>query len=652
VSTNLTFGSNSLGVQKNLERSAKAAESAFQRLSTGLRINDAGDDAAGLSIAESLKSKRLIYTKGVENLNDGISLLTIAEEAVEALTAVTERLVELAEEASTGTISRTQRVTLDQEAQALKEEYARIVQSAEYNGRKLFDASFGRLSLQGGDGESGQITNVLGGAIGVGSFTQINSLSVSNTNVEDVVVGDLNNDGIDDLVGLAFGGVASRISVRLGNEDGSFQVANEYTGHFVGAVKLADANNDGNLDIFSVGAGSFQIRLGDGEGGFGAITSIGTGLSVAHEIDIGDLNGDGVLDVVAVGTVTRQTGSYPTYYYYNDSKTSVLLGNGSGGFGAANILTDATDTYDQNSPYADNSTVGVTLGDINGDGNLDILSGVTDGNVKIRLGNGSGTSFTTSTLSTGFSVSELQLGDLDSDGDLDLVTANEVRDVYGVSSAPKVMTFLGNGQGTLTLSGTFDTSGLVGVESDIELADFNGDGNLDVISSETGSAVIRLGQGNGNLSSATSISNTSHEFAIGDFNRDGAIDIATGSSSSAIHILHANVTSGIAPLVDFSLRTRSDANQALSKFNSKLDQLEVQTGVIAAFQERVDIGKGFLEVAAENFAAAESRIRDTDVAEDSSIIAKFNIIKKTASAVLIQANLQPARVLKLLDPDS
>ena len=141
----VTLGSNigALKALRSLQKSTERLNSVFQRLSSGQRINRASDDAAGLAIAESLKADQKIINQGVRNLNDGATLLNIADSALESLSAITLRLKELAQQASNGTLSGTQRQVLDKEAQALSKEYTRIVQTTSYNGIKLLDGSLG-----------------------------------------------------------------------------------------------------------------------------------------------------------------------------------------------------------------------------------------------------------------------------------------------------------------------------------------------------------------------------------------------------------------------------------------------------------------------------------------------------------------------------
>ena len=152
-------------------QSTQAVQQSFTRLSSGLRINKASDDAAGLAISESLNVDARVYTQGIRNLNDGISLTNIADGAIESLSNIVIRQEELAEQAANGTLGSKQRSVLDAEAAALSQEFFRIARTAEFNGQQLLDGTIGDVMLQAGYGESGGIlVGGFGGAMGTGGF--------------------------------------------------------------------------------------------------------------------------------------------------------------------------------------------------------------------------------------------------------------------------------------------------------------------------------------------------------------------------------------------------------------------------------------------------------------------------------------------------
>lgn len=136
VSTFISIGTNisSQKAQRQLDLNGTNLGRVFERLASGQRINRASDDVAGLAVSSSLRADQRVYTQGVRNLNDGVSLLNVADGAVSQLSSIVMRLRELAEQASNGILGDQQRSSLDDEAQALREEYNRIAQSTEFNG--------------------------------------------------------------------------------------------------------------------------------------------------------------------------------------------------------------------------------------------------------------------------------------------------------------------------------------------------------------------------------------------------------------------------------------------------------------------------------------------------------------------------------------
>ncbi len=144
----------SLNAQRGLDQSSSQIAQSFSRLASGLRINKASDDAAGLAISESLRVDTRIYQQGMRNLNDGLSLINITEGAVQELKNILIRGRELTTQASNDTLSDHQRSALDEELQALGEEYNRIVETTAFNGISGFSNDNSPLVLQGGYGSN------------------------------------------------------------------------------------------------------------------------------------------------------------------------------------------------------------------------------------------------------------------------------------------------------------------------------------------------------------------------------------------------------------------------------------------------------------------------------------------------------------------
>ena len=147
----VTLGKNisSLRAQRALSDVTSQLTSTYERLSSGQRINRASDDAAGLSVADSLNVKARLFTQATRNINDGVSLLNIRDSALGEVSSVLTRMTELAEQAANGTFSSRQRASLDDEFRELREEIYRIGQTSQFNGLALFADALG-VDLQVG----------------------------------------------------------------------------------------------------------------------------------------------------------------------------------------------------------------------------------------------------------------------------------------------------------------------------------------------------------------------------------------------------------------------------------------------------------------------------------------------------------------------
>jgi flagellin len=143
-----------LSAQRNLESTSNRLTTSYQRLSSGLRINKASDDAAGLAIAENLKAGASTATIAMRNANDGISVITIADQAAGQITNVLNRMAELAEQSSNGVVDNTQRSALQNEFTALTSEIERIAITTKFNGLPLLNGEKDLTFQVGFDGGS------------------------------------------------------------------------------------------------------------------------------------------------------------------------------------------------------------------------------------------------------------------------------------------------------------------------------------------------------------------------------------------------------------------------------------------------------------------------------------------------------------------
>lgn len=171
VNTNVA----SINAQRNLNVTQLALGKSLERLSSGYRINRAGDDAAGLAISENMRAQIRSMNQAVRNANDGVSLVQTAEGALNEVSNILVRMRELATQGATGTVSSEQRGYIDSEFQALKGEIDRIASSSEFNGAKLLDGTSATYSFQvgarntGNDVISVSISAAGANSIGVGT---------------------------------------------------------------------------------------------------------------------------------------------------------------------------------------------------------------------------------------------------------------------------------------------------------------------------------------------------------------------------------------------------------------------------------------------------------------------------------------------------
>ncbi len=137
----------SLNAQRNLSISQGMLSKSMQRLSSGLRINGASDDAAGLAISENMRGQIRSMNQATKNANDGVSLIQTAEGSLNETSAILVRMRELATQSATGTVGSTERSYIQGEMNKLSSEIDRIANSTEFNGQKLLNGT-----LSGGSG--------------------------------------------------------------------------------------------------------------------------------------------------------------------------------------------------------------------------------------------------------------------------------------------------------------------------------------------------------------------------------------------------------------------------------------------------------------------------------------------------------------------
>ena len=320
-------------------------------------------------------------------------------------------------------------------------------------------------------------------------------------------MGDVDGDGRLDIV--TANGYSNNVSVLLGNSNGTFKPkANFATGTNPQSVTLGDVNRDGKLDIITANNNSTNVSvlLGNGNGTFKPKVDYATG-KFPQSVTLGDVNADGRLDII---TADR-----------NSNTVSVLLSTGSG-FKAQTFTTGT-------------KPVSVTLGDLNGDGRLDIIAAnFYSTSVSVLLGNGNGTFKPKADFAAGFNPKSVTLGDVNGDGRLDIVCAN--------NGSADVSVLLANGGSNISNFSSNTVNINVGSNTlrDVQMADMNGDGNLDLLTtsyaSSGGGVILNLGNGNGTFKTFTSIltkGTRPYSIQVADINRDGKLDVVASLPTTA-----------------------------------------------------------------------------------------------------------------------
>lgn len=255
INTNIA----SINAQRNLDTSQKDNMTALQRLSSGLRINSARDDAAGMAISTRFTTQVEGLKVGIRNAGDGVSLAQTAEGALGAMTSALQRMRELALQSANATNSDIDRVALNAEVSQLKSEIDRIAEKTNFNGTRLLDGSFTDVTFQVGANEgeslSFSVAEVSGSTLGIGEDAGLSSFSTSDA----LSKGDLIINGISIDSSKAADDTAS-VDNSAGSAIAKAAAINKKTEE-TGVIATVNTNTASGSDMTGAVGASGQITI-------------------------------------------------------------------------------------------------------------------------------------------------------------------------------------------------------------------------------------------------------------------------------------------------------------------------------------------------------------------------------------------------------
>jgi flagellin len=622
----------SLGISNGMAQTSRLIERSLQRLSTGKRVNSARDDVAGYSTIVGLESKIRGIQQANLNINQSIGLLQTADAAISVQSDIVQRMREISVQAANGTLSSSDRSKLNNELNALMDEFNRITNETEFGGIKLLDGSFGTKTMQIGAGENDsldvtlsslQASSAFSKTIGAGTFKSVVTISVGTVN-DDNALADMDGDGDLDIITADDDGTT--ISVLKNRGDGTFSPRVTQTGGAAPIkMEVGDLNNDGAIDVVVTDdtANTIEVFINNGDGTLKQRVTYDITEAAATEFKIADVDGDGYNDLV-VGTAT--------------SSFQVLLNDKDGTFGTA--VSYSTTGAD----YASNN---IDVGDFDNDGDIDVFTvdvgnnSGNDGFAQLMINDGSGSFSIGATFDASDATTTINsnVRDINNDGNLDVIASG--------TGSSNVLVRLGDGAGGFAAAAV--TSSLTAGLLDLQLADFNNDGNLDFVGRTTANAYLYSGNGAGTFTVSSTITATNTaEMSVGDVDGDGVVDLMLNASASNAVLFFESNTRVSSALADLTISNVADAQLLTSILDDTLDTLTEERASIGLSMTQLEQAAKYNGSMEEAYTDSRSSIEDADLGLETSELTKNQIMQQAQIAALSQANANMQVVLGLL----
>jgi len=684
INTNIA----SINAQRNLDNSQSANQTALQRLSSGLRINSAKDDAAGLAISTRFDSQIRGLNVAIRNAGDGVSLSQTAEGALGSITNNLLRIRDLALQSANGTNSAIDRQALDQEVQQLKAEIKRVSEQTNFNGTKLLDGTFSGVTFQIGSNEGESV-----------------SVSIEGSTVDKL--GSAQSDGFSsDQQGGATQTIAAMAAgdlvingIAVGASSGVDDAFSSFDQDKSAIAKAAAINDVSDLTGIRADVGTTSVS---GSSGFSTTAAASTGniaingvtIAIAASASLSDeANLTGIASLI--NEKSGQTGVVASFNGRADTGISLSAADGRNIHVA--VGTGITDLNDAGIATATTYSGSFSL--VSSDGGP-IQVDTTTGNVAnagLAVGEFSGTNsgaIGQSVSATAFSTGDLVINGVPigptvaafdtaspaSTGPEGSAIAkaeaiNRVSDQSGVTATVNA-TLVNSGTigvGTAE-TGSFDLNGVT-IEVSYSTTNTVADKQNTIISAvndkagQTGIRAEALGSKYrliaddgrnieidnfaGTPVTAAQLGLTENTTAYASIALSSAgkieLDSITGDiDTSGFEIGTYGAAESGQLVQDIDVSTADGAILALAAVDNALTTINFQRANLGAIQNRFESTITNQAIAAENFTEASSRIRDADFAAETAEMSRSQVLQQAGLSILSQANSQPQQVLQLL----
>jgi len=669
---------------------------AMQRLSTGLRINSAKDDAAGLAITTRMTAQVRGYGMAIRNANDGISMTQTAEGAIGQVQDMLQRMRELAVQASSGTLNSTDRASLQTEVSQLKSEIDNIASKTSFNTINLLDGTAKNIQLQTGinNGDTMKIgfDSVKTKDIGVGSQAALTSIGGKSSDFGALAAGALLLNGVAVGASLATDDTASSASQsasaiakvaainRVASQSGVFAKVDTNT---VAGVAMTAAASSGTITINGIATSTIYtttdtsvsranvvaaINAISNSTGVTAIDTQDDALGVTLQAKDGrNINLSFTLSSAATGIAATGNTYVGSYDLFTKDGSSFTVDQAAGSSMTSSGLFAGT--YQSGMAQAVTYTrASVTAGVTPASSSSGVLNGNTLVINEVQIAAavaGDDTSSVETTASTK-AASAIAIA----------AAINKKSAVTGVTAIAQANILSGTGftastSGTVYLNGqtiTVNSTTRANVESAInayssatgvQAVDYGAgirlianDGRNITIASDL--AAANLGLAGVTIGSGTTASTGVAYNSTVLLKSDKAFTVKSGSEGKTnFELLGFRTgtfggTNNGAKVADIDISSADGAGQSVTTLDAALELVSLNRANAGAYNNRLDAVVNNLSSVNENITASRSRIQDTDYATETTALAKNQIVQQAATAMLAQANQSPQSVLALL----